>query len=139
MFGLILIIFAQIAYAFGGVLIRKYLSGYNPLLVSSLMAVISGLIFLPILFLGFKNDISNFTFKTIWPFIITSIVWLVIAEFLYIYGFQKAPSLTLASLMTLFYPLFSTILGIIIFHEVLTWKTILAGILMFGGFLLLAF
>jgi drug/metabolite transporter (DMT)-like permease len=138
MFGLILIICAQIAYAFGGMLIRKYLSNYNPLLVSSLMAVISGLIFLPILFLGFKNTIGNFTFKNIWPFIITSFVWLCVAEFLYIYGFQKAPSLTLASLMTLFYPLFSAILGIIFFHEAFTWKTIMAGILMTGGFVLLA-
>lgn len=139
MFGLILIIFAQVAYAFGGVLIRKYLSDYNPLLVSSFMALISGLIFLPVLFLGFRNTISNFTFKNIWPFIVTAFVWLVIAEVLYIYGFQKAPSLTLASLMTLFYPLFSAILGIIFFHEILTWKTILAGILMTSGFVLLAF
>ena len=139
MFGLILIIFAQIAYAFGGVLIRKYLSDYNPLLVSSLMAFISGLIFLPVLFLGFRNTVSNFTFKNIWPFIVTAIVWLVIAEVLYIYGFQKAPSLTLASLMTLFYPLFSAILGIIFFQEILIWKTILAGILMTSGFALLAF
>ena len=138
MFGLILIVLAQIAYAVGGVLIRKYLSNYNPLLVSSLMAVISGIIFLPILFFGFKNTIENFTFKSILPFIITAIVWLVIAEFLYIYGFQKAPSLSLASLMTLFYPLFSSILGIIFFHEIFTWKTILAGILMTGGFFLLA-
>jgi drug/metabolite transporter (DMT)-like permease len=137
MFGLILIICAQIAYAFGGMLIRKYLSNYNPLLVSSLMAVISGLIFLPILFLGFKNTIGSFTFKNIWPFIITAFVWLCVAEFLYIYGFQKAPSLTLASLMTLFYPLFSAILGIIFFHEAFTWKTIMAGILMTGGFILL--
>ena len=139
MFGLILIIFAQVAYAFGGVLIRKYLSDYNPLLVSSLMAFISGLIFLPVLFLGFRNTVSSFTFKNIYPFIVTAIVWLVIAEVLYIYGFQKAPSLTLASLMTLFYPLFSAILGIIFFHEILTWKTILAGILMTSGFVLLAF
>lgn len=139
MFGLILIIFAQIAYAFGGVLIRKYLSNYNPLLVSSLMAVISGLIFLPVLFIGFKNTISGFSFKDIWPFILTAFIWLCVAEFFYIFGFQKAPSLTLASLMTLFYPLFSTILGIVFFGEVLTWKTILAGILMTGGFLLLAF
>ena len=138
MLGLILIICAQVAYAFGGLMIRKYLSNYNPLLVSSLMAVISGLIFLPILFFGFKNTIGNFTFKSILPFIITAIIWLVIAEFLYIYGFQKAPSLTLASLMTLFYPLFSAILGIIFFHEAFTWKTILAGILMTGGFFLLA-
>jgi drug/metabolite transporter (DMT)-like permease len=139
MFGLILIIFAQVAYAFGGVLIRKYLSDYNPLLVSSLMATISGLIFLPVLFLGFRNTVSTFTFKNIWPFIVTAIVWLVIAEVLYIYGFQKAPSLTLASLMTLFYPLFSAILGIIFFNEILTWKTILAGLLMTSGFILLAF
>ena len=138
MLGLILIICAQVAYAFGGLMIRKYLSNYNPLLVSSLMAVISGLIFLPILFFGFKNTIGNFTFKSILPFIITAIIWLVVAEFLYIYGFQKAPSLTLASLMTLFYPLFSAILGIIFFHEAFTWKTILAGIMMTGGFLLLA-
>lgn len=138
MFGLFLIILAQIAYAFGGVLIRKYLSNYNPLLVSSLMAVISGLIFLPILFLGFKNTVSSFTFKSIWPFILTAIIWLVIAEFLYVYGFQKAPSLSLASLMTLFYPLFSTVLGIIFFHEILTWKTIVASVLMFSGFILLA-
>lgn len=138
MFGLTLIILAQIAYAVGGVLIRKYLSNYNPFLVSSLMAVISGIIFLPILFFGFKNTVENFTFKNILPFIITAIIWLVIAEFLYIYGFQKAPSLSLASLMTLFYPLFSAILGIIIFHETFTWKTIVAGILMTGGFFLLA-
>jgi drug/metabolite transporter (DMT)-like permease len=138
MFGLFLIILAQIAYAFGGVLIRKYLSNYNPLLVSSLMAVISGLIFLPVLFFGFKNTVGNFTFRNIWPFIVTAIIWLVFAEFLYIYGFQKAPSLTLASLMTLFYPLFSAILGIIIFHETFTWKTIIASILMAGGFVLLA-
>jgi drug/metabolite transporter (DMT)-like permease len=137
MFGLILIILAQIAYAVGGVLIRKYLSNYNPLLVSSLMVVISGIIFLPILFFGFKNTVQNFSFNNIWPFIVTAIVWLVVAEFLYIYGFQKAPSLSLASLMTLFYPLFSAILGIIIFHDTFTWKTILAGVLMIGGFFLL--
>jgi hypothetical protein len=54
MFGLILIVFSQIIAAFGGVLIRRYLINYNPLLVTSLMAVINGLIFLPILFFGFK-------------------------------------------------------------------------------------
>lgn len=138
MFGLILLFFSQIAYSVGGVLIRKYLSSYSPLLTSCLLSVFSAIIFLPVLFIGFKNTIGNLTFKNLLPFVITAIVWLVIAEFLYIYGFQKAPSLTLASLMTLFYPLFSTILGIIIFHEVLTWKTIVASILMFGGFLILA-
>lgn len=138
MFGLFLIILAQIGYAFGGVLIRKYLSNYNPLLVSSLMAVISGLIFLPILLLGFKNTVSSLNLKSIWPFILTAFIWLCLSEFFFVFGFQKAPSLTLASLMTLFYPLFSTILGIIFFHEILTWKTILASFLMFSGFILLA-
>lgn len=139
MLGLILIICAQFAYAIGGILIRKYLSNYNPFLVSSLMAIISGLIFLPILFLGFKNTLGNFTFKNIWPFIITAFVWLCVGEVLYVYGFQKAPSITIASLMTLFYPLFSTILGMAFLGEALTWKTIIAGILMIGGFSLLVF
>ena len=138
MLGLIILIFAQISYAFGGVLIRKYLINYNPLLVSSLMSFISGLIFFPILFFGFRHTVSSITPKNIWIFILTAFIWLVVGEILYVYGFQKSPSLTLASLMTLFYPLFSAILGIIIFHEAFTWKTIIAGMLMIGGFFLLA-
>ena len=138
MLGLIILIFAQISYAFGGVLIRKYLINYNPLLVSSLMSFISGLIFFPILFFSFRHTVSNITPKNIWVFILTAFIWLVVGEILYVYGFQKSPSLTLASIMTLFYPLFSTILGIIFLGEILTWKIIIAGILMTSGFILLA-
>lgn len=139
MFGLFLIILAQASYSIGGVLLKKYLSNYNPLLVSCLLAIFSAIIFLPILLIGFRSTLTNLTFKNLLPFIITAIVWLVIGEVLYIYGFQKTSSLTLASLTTLFFPLFSTILGIMIFHEKLTWKVITAGVLMFGGFLFLAF
>jgi len=138
MIGLFFIVLAQVVYAFGGLIIRKYLEHYNPILVSALMAMISAFLFIPILLIFFRSELGGLTFKNLSLFVLASIFWLVIAEVLYVAGFQKAPSLSLASLMTLFYPLFSTILGIIFLKESLTLKTILAGGLMVLGFVLLA-
>lgn len=137
MIGLLFIVLAQVAYAFGGLIIRKYLEHYNPILVTALMAVVSVVFFFPILFFLFKSEIGGLTFRNLLPFILASVLWLVIAETLYIVGFQKAPSLALASLMTLFYPLFSTILGVFFLKEPLTIKTIIAGALMVLGFVFL--
>lgn len=137
MVGLMLIILAQVAYAFGGLVIRKYLGEYNPILVSTLMVITSVFFFLPILFFFFWGEVGGLTFKGVLPFVAAGIIWLVVAEIFYIAGFQKAPSLTLASLMTLFYPLFSTVLGIVFLKETLTTKTFIAGILMIVGFLFL--
>ena len=137
MWGLIFIILAQVAYAFGGLIIRKYLSGYSPVLVSSIMAIVSVVFFLPIILIFFKTEVGGLTFKSSLPFIVAGIIWLVIAEVLYITGFQKAPSLSLASLMTLFYPLFSTIVGFFFLKEPLSFKTIIAGVLMVTGFIFL--
>src|SRR3989304_7756893 len=135
MVGLFLIILAQVGYALGGFVIRKYLGNYHPLFVSAVMAITSILIFLPILIFFFKSELGGLTFKTSLPFILAGILWLVIAEILYVTGLQKSPSLALASLMTLFFPLFSTILGIVFLKEALTVKTIIAGILMIAGFI----
>jgi len=137
--GLFLIILAQASYALGGLVIRKYLGNYNPVFVSTLMALTSIIIFFPILIFFFKSEIGGLTFKTSLPFIVAGILWLVVAEILYVTGLQKAPSLALASLMTLFFPLFSTILAIIFLKEALTVKTIIAGVLMVTGFILLIF
>ncbi len=60
MIGLVLLILAQVSYALGGVLIKKYLSEYNPLLVISLMAFISGLVFFTGSFFRFQKYCFNF-------------------------------------------------------------------------------
>jgi drug/metabolite transporter (DMT)-like permease len=137
MIGLIFIVLAQVAYAFGGLLMRKYLASYNPVLVSSLMAVTSIIFFIPIILFFFRLEVGGLTFRSSLPFIAAGIIWLVIAEMLYITGFQKAPSLVLASLMTLFYPLFSAVLGIYFLNEPLTIKTFIAAALMVAGFVFL--
>lgn len=136
MVGLFLIILAQVSFAIGGIIIRKYLEGYNSYVVTSFMLLTSALVFAPMLFY-FKSQLMAIPSKGIWFMLLASLFWIVIAEILYIKGFQQAPSITLASLMTLFYPLFSTILGILILHERLTIKTIIAGILMVSGFVFL--
>ncbi len=136
MLGLILIILAQVAYAFGGLVIRKYLIGYNPIMVNALMLTISLAMFLPVLFY-FRGEIAALNTKNLAFFALAAVLWLVAAETLYITGFQKSPSLTLATLMTLFYPLFSTILGIVFLGEVLSLKIIIGGILMAAGFVFL--
>ncbi len=138
MIGLLIIVLAQVFYAVGGLVIRKYLGGYPPLMVNGIMVVVSFLIFLPVLLTSYKSEVTGLNLKLVIPFVVAGLLWLVIAETLYVIGFQKAPSLTLASMMTLFYPLFSTVLGIIFLKEVLTVKTVVASILMMSGFVLLA-
>lgn len=138
MIGLLLIVLAQVFYAFGGLVIRKYLGSYPPLMVTAMLVITSFVIFLPLLFTLYRTDVTNLNIKSIFPFVVAGILWLVIAEALYVVGFQKAPSLTLASMMTLFYPLFSTILGIIFLKETLSAKTVIASLLMVGGFVLLS-
>lgn len=137
MIGLIFIFLAQIAYAFGGLVIRKYLGSYNPILISAFMSVVSFAFFLPLIIIFYRSEVGGLTLKASIPFIVAGIVWLVIAEILYNAGLIKSPSLTLASLMTLFYPLFSTILGILFLKEQLTLKTIIAAVLMSTGFVFL--
>lgn len=137
MIGLIFIILAQVSYAIGGLVMRKYLSNYSPVFVTAIMSIISVLFFFPIVLIFYKSDVSGLTVKSLLPFIASGIIWLIIAEILYITGLQKSPSLSLASLMTLFYPLFSTALGIIFLKEPLSVKTIIAAVLMFAGFIFL--
>ena len=137
MIGLVLIICAQIAYAIGGLVIRKYLGGYNPVLITAFMTTVSFVFFFPLIMLFYRGEVVGLTFKTALPFVVAGIIWLVVAEILYNAGLLKSPSLTLASLMTLFYPLFSTILGIIFLKEALTIKTVVAAVLMFTGFIFL--
>lgn len=138
MIGLLIIILAQVFYAIGGLVIRKYLGGYPPLMVNGIMVMVSFIVFLPVLLISYKAEVTTLNLKLVIPFIVAGLLWLVIAETLYVIGFQKAPSLTLASMMTLFYPLFSTILGIIFLKEVITIKTVIASLLMIGGFVLLS-
>lgn len=137
MLGLLLIILAQVGYAFGGLVIRKYLSNFNPLFVTGILVLVSFVFFAPLIFFLFRTNVTSLNVKSAIPFIIAGVLWLVIAESLYVAGFQKAPSITLASLMTLFYPLFSTILGVLFLGESLTIKTVAAAGLMTAGFVLL--
>ncbi len=137
MIGLVFIILAQVAYAFGGLVIRKYLGTYNPIFISALMSIVSFAVFLPVTAIFYRGEVGELTFKTGIPFIVAGIIWLVLAEIFYNAGLVKSPSLSLASLMTLFYPLFSTILGIIFLNEALSLKVVAAAALMVAGFVLL--
>ncbi|NMB91962.1 hypothetical protein GYA37_03930 [candidate division WWE3 bacterium] len=68
MTGLLFIILAQVAYAFGGLIIRKYLEGYNSVFVSAVMAVVSVVFFLPIILFFFKSEAGGLTFKSAFAF-----------------------------------------------------------------------
>lgn len=133
--GEILIILAQVAYAGGILFIKKLTREINPILVTCIIALIGTMTILPILFYFF-NDLRLLTGKKLIWAILAGILWTTIGGILYILGVAKIP-ISKASLLALFFPLFTTLLGVIFLGEKITLKFVIAAILMVISYILL--
>jgi drug/metabolite transporter (DMT)-like permease len=133
--GEILIILAQIAYTGSILFVKKLTQEINPILVTCIIALIGTISVLPFLFY-FLRDLRLLTGKKIIWAILAGILWITVGEILYILGVSKI-SISKASLLALFFPLFTTLLGIIFLGEKITLKFLIAAILMLIGYILL--
>jgi len=132
--GLVFIIIAQFLWALELILIRKFFPTQNAVFVSALTCVIGALFYLPALFI-YKQ---SFTPREWIVLIILGITAWFLALICYVYGIQKSPSAFLATLATLLMPLFAVIMGAIFLHENVTVRSIIGGILMIAGFLIIS-
>ena len=135
MIGELLIIGAQIAFAVGILFTKKLTGDTSPLLVAALTAVIGSLVLVPLLFY-FSNDLKVFTQqKWLWA-VLAGVFWISIGEILYVSGLART-TLSNASLLALTFPLFAVTLAVIFLGETITFKFIIASLLMIGGYVLL--
>jgi len=133
--GELLIILAQVAWAFSVLFIKKLTQDINPVLVTLVIALIGVIFILPILFY-YLEDIRLFSSqKIIWA-ILAGILWIAVGEILYISGLKKIP-ISRASLLSMTFPLFVTLIGVIFLGEKISLKFIIAAFLMAIAYILL--
>jgi drug/metabolite transporter (DMT)-like permease len=133
--GEILIILAQISWAISTFLVKKLTGEINPVLITIIIAL-SGTIFtLPLLFY-FSKDLKAFIGKNLIFAILAGVLWIAVGEILYVLGLSKIP-ISRASLLTLTFPLFVTLLGVIFLGEKISLRFILASLLIAIGYIIL--
>jgi drug/metabolite transporter (DMT)-like permease len=107
----------------------------NPVLITIIIALTGAIFTLPLLFY-FSKDLKAFTGKNLIFAILAGVFWIAVGEILYVLGLSKIPIST-ASLLTLTFPLFVTLLGIIFLGEKISLRFILASFLITIGYIIL--
>jgi len=133
--GEIFIILAQISFALSAFFIKKLIQQLNPIFATSLISLIGTLCILP-LFLYFSKEIKNLSSQMLIFAILAGIFLILFGETLYNLGLKNT-SLSVASLLSLTFPFFATLLGVIFLGEKITLKFLLAAFLMIISYLLL--
>lgn len=133
--GEFLIILAQIAWAFNSLFVKKLAQDFHPILITLISALAGTIFLLPFLFF-FLKDLTSFPLQKFLLAILAGIFWIPVGEILFIFGLSQIP-VSKGSLLSLTFPIFVTILGIIFLGEKITQKFVLAAILMVIGYLIL--
>jgi drug/metabolite transporter (DMT)-like permease len=125
--GEILIIWAQISWAISILFVKKLTGQINPVVITVIIALSGTIFVLPLLF-HFSKDLKAFTGKNLTFAIIAGILWITVGEILYVSGLSKIP-VSRASLLTLTFPLFVTLLGVIFLGEKFRMLMVRVGVL----------
>lgn len=131
--GILLLILSQLMWAVATVIGKKLLTQTSPLLFTAIVLLLSGLMFLPIIFFfDFNKEIKPFLTGNIVLIIIYTLFWLVLGELLFNAGLSRL-SPTVAALLMFTLPLFTALISIIFLKEPLTLRLIIGAILILSG------
>lgn len=133
--GALYILGAELCWAVSALFLKRLMVNTHPMLGNALIVLFGLLTLLP-LFIFYSKEITALS-RDQWIYAaLRGILAVGIGGALYAYGYSKIP-LSYASLLSLTYPLFVTILAIIFLGEPITMKFIAAALLFIGGFLVL--
>jgi len=132
--GLLYVVISQLLWATELILIRKFFPNVNSFFLSAVGSVIGSLFYLPSLFI-FKEKFSPKSWIILFIYAFTS--WF-LAQIFYVSGIQKGANAFTVTLATLLMPLFTFVMAAIFLKEVLTIKTIIGGLIMIIGFLIIS-
>ena len=135
MIGEVMIILAQVSWAFGALLTKKLAKDINPVVVTGVIAIIGTVCVLPFL-IYFSKDLKLFTGAKVWWAIAPGLLWIATGEVMYVFGLSKT-SLSHAAVLALAFPLFATTLAIVFLGETLNLKFIVASLFMIVGYVIL--
>ena len=136
MLGILFIIAAQLAFAIGSLFLKKLTADTDPLLATATMVVMGAISLSPIL-LHFSHDFQKLVLapKMLWA-ALAGIFIVGIGEVCYTYGISKTP-LSNLGLLSLFFPLFTALLGYFFLGETLGTKEAIAAMLIIAGYMVL--
>ena len=150
MIGYFFAILAQLSYALGAVVLKKFLEKTPPLPLSLfslglsgaiafglLILVFSGIISLPTVFLTRSEIKTLLSSQNFFYLFLYSFLFVFLGEVLLTIGYIKGKSLFILSLSGLFYPLFAVFFSIFILKEGFSLKIILGATLMIIGYILI--
>src|SRR5688572_14590053 len=126
------ILAAQVFWAVGALYLKKLLSITNPLLAHALVAVFGGILLLPVIGL-YWNEIVKNPPQQWWFAAIRGIAWIAVGGLLFTIGLSKT-TLSNTSILALTYPLFATILAVVLLHETLSVRFTIASLLFLAGY-----
>ena len=133
--GLIYVVLAQFMWAGEIIIVRRFFPTQNPIFISAITSLTATVFYLPSAIV-FKQKISLNEWLIL---LVLGFISFFLAQILYITGIQKGGNIYTIVLATLTYYLFAVILGIIFLKEPLSLKTILGGLLMIIGFIIISF
>lgn len=130
----LLLILAQLLWAVSWLITRKLIGNVSPIFLYILEGVFMFAVSAPFIFL-FSKEIKSVKGNFLW-WVFVSAMLAVVSTIIYYIAFKKVP-FTVASLSSLSFPLFCTLLAIFFLKEALTIKFVIAASLMTIGFLIL--
>jgi len=132
--GLIYIIIAEFFWATEIIIIRKYFPTLNPYFLSAIGSIISSFFYIPVLFIT-KQKLTVINWIVIILYALTS--WF-LAQMFYVLGVQKSNNSIGITFSALSLSLFTLIFSWIFLKEVITIKSIVGGLMMIIGFLIIS-
>lgn len=128
------LILAQLLWAASWLITKKLIDNVSPIFLYVLEGIFMFAVSAPLIFF-FSKEIKNLKGNFLW-WVFVAAALAAVAVIIYYVAFKKVP-FTIASLSSLSFPLFCTLLAIFFLKEALTIKFAVAAGLMAIGFLIL--
>ncbi|MCL4364478.1 DMT family transporter [Patescibacteria group bacterium] len=132
--GLLYVIIGELLWAGEIIFIRKFFQHNNPFFVAAAGSIVGSLFYLPVFFAS-KEKLSLNSWVVMIIYAFSS--WF-LAQIFYVAGIQKSSNALGITFAVLSLPLFTLILSALFLKEALTVKTIVGGIVMIIGFLIIS-
>jgi transporter family protein len=132
--GLIYIIIAELFWATEIIIIRKYFPTVNSFFLAAIGSIIGSLFYVPVL-LANKQKLSFNNWIIVIIYALTT--WF-LAQMFYVLGIQKSNNSMGITFSVLSLSLFTLIFSWIFLKEIITLKSIIGGIVMIVGFLIIS-
>ncbi len=132
--GLVYIVIAELFWATEIIIIRKYFPNVNSYFLAALGSIIASIFYLPILF-ATKQKLTLNNWIVVIIYALTT--WF-LAQMFYVLGIQKSNNSMGITFSVLSLSLFTLIFSWIFLKEVITIKSIIGGLVMVVGFLIIS-